>query len=91
MAALTNTSVQPEWCNNAADKMTLYAIKGMTAADTIDFGGSGLGTYKAVKFAVIIGTTFAGNAVCAVASTVVTIPAGPANDAGYMLVWGVST
>lgn len=91
MAALTSSTVLNVWTNDAADRCALYAIKGMTAADTIDFGASGLGNFRAVKFAVIIGTTFAGAATCTVGSvTVVTIPAGPALDAGYMLVWGVA-
>jgi hypothetical protein len=90
MAALTSTNVTAMWANDAADKCALYAIKGMSAADTIDFGASNIGAFKAIKFAVIIGTTFAGAATCTVATTVVTVPAGPSLDAGYMLVWGVS-
>ena len=43
-----------------------------------------------VKQAVMIGTTVNGSATAAVSGTVVTMPAGLAADAAYLLIWGAS-
>jgi hypothetical protein len=44
--------------------------------------------YQVVKQAAMLATTVAGTASCTVSGTTVTMPAGLANDAGYLLVWG---
>jgi hypothetical protein len=66
----------------------LIALKGVTAADTVDVGAA----FKVVKRAGIVsdtGTTIA--AIATITGTVLTIPAGPSNDGVWLLVAGVAS
>jgi len=73
-----------------SDKLALYALRAVTAADTVDMGPSGLSDFLAIKQAIVMGTTVALATVASIAGTVLTMPAGLANDAGYLMVWGPS-
>jgi len=86
MAALTlGGQVIQVWSDGLSDFVALYVLRGVTAADTIDLSAD----YKSVKRAVLLGVTVAGATVATNSGNVVTMPAGPANDAAYLLVYGV--
>lgn len=73
-----------------ADKVGFYALRAVTTGDTVDMGPAGLSDFLAIKQAIVMGTTVAVATVAAIAGTVLTMPAGLANDAGYLMVWGPS-
>jgi len=72
-----------------SSEVVLYALRKVTAGDTIDLSvdfnppiaAALIGTAGAAAGTSAVVTTFAGN--------VLTIPAGPSNSAGVMVVWGV--
>jgi uncharacterized membrane protein len=69
-------------------RTALYALKNVDASDTVDVASS----FKVVKRAGIVsdtGTTIA--AISTITGTVLTIPAGPAGDAVWLLVCGVAS
>jgi hypothetical protein len=89
MAAITASQILRVYVNDAPDRTALYKISKVTAGDTADLGPSGISAdYQLVQQATMLATTIAGTAVCSVSGTTVTMPAGLANDAGYLLVWG---
>jgi len=90
MAVLDSRSVFKVFADGDSDRVVLYALRKVSAGDTVDTGPSGLTDFSAPKQAFAMGTTVAGTASVAIAGTVLTMPAGLANDAGYMLVWGAS-
>ncbi len=73
------------WTDGLSDFTALYVLRGITAADTVDLSPD----FRSVKRAVLLGVTVAGAVVASNTGNVVTIPAGPANDAAYLLVYGV--
>jgi hypothetical protein len=87
MAALDPTRYPKQWHDGLAERTALYALRNITTGDTVDLAQD----FTVVKRAVLLGTTVAG-AVAAVASanTIITIPAGVAADAGYLLAFGVA-
>jgi len=89
MAAITAAQLRAVYTNDAPDRTVLYRISKVTAGDTVDLGPAGVAQdFQLVKQATMLATTIAGTAVCTVSGTTVTMPAGLANDAGYLLVWG---
>jgi hypothetical protein len=89
MAALTSQQIVKVWSDNAADLTALYRISKVTAGDTVDIGPSGVAPdFQLVKQAAVLATTVSGTASASVSGTVITMPAGLSNDAGYLLVWG---
>jgi hypothetical protein len=69
-----------------SERIVLYAMRNITAADTIDLSGD----FNPPLRAALVGTTLAGAVlVSTFAGNVLTIPAGPNKDAAYMLVYGV--
>lgn len=89
MAAMTAAQIKRVYASDAPDRTVLYEVSKVTAADTVDLGSAGVAQdYQLVKQAAMLATTVAGTASCSVSGTVVTMPAGLANDAGYLLVWG---
>lgn len=88
MAVLDVTHYALVWQDGLSEKTALYALRNVTAADTVDVTGQ----FSVVKRAVIIGTTLVGSGIVStIAGTVITIPTGPASDAGYLLVYGCSS
>lgn len=86
MATLVlGTQVVREWENGEAERTALYALRNVSTADTIDLTVD----FAAVKRAVLLGVTVAGAVVASNTGNVVTIPAGVAADAAYLLVFGV--
>ena len=87
MAVLASTNVVKVFENGLADRMVLYALRKVSTGDTFDTSAD----FLVARQAIAVGTTVVGQAPVVIsASTVVTMPAGLTNDAGYMLVWGVS-
>jgi hypothetical protein len=84
MAALSNNQVAKCWSDGTADRVALYALRNCTAGDTADL----VAEFTLLKRAVMLATTVSGAAAATVSGTSVTVPAGLAGDAGYVLVWG---
>lgn len=87
MALLTSDQCVELFSDGRCGRTALYALKNVDAADTVDVASS----FKVVKRAGIVsdtGTTIA--AISTITGTVLTIPAGPADDAVWMLVVGVA-
>ena len=89
MAALTpGDQFALAFKDGVCERTALYALKGTTAADTVDVGAE----FRVVKRAGIVsatGTTIA--AISGISGTNLTIPAGPAADGVWLLVVGVAT
>lgn len=86
MAALTlSVQVVQVWTDGLSDFTALYALRGITAGDTVDLTPD----FRAIKRAVLLGVTVAGTVTATNTGNVITIPAGPSNDAAYLLVYGV--
>jgi hypothetical protein len=86
MAVLTGTNVVPVYRDGVSDRIVLYALRKVTTGDTFDLAPD----FSVPKQAIMLGTTVNGSATSSVSGTVVTMPAGLANDAAMLLVWGVS-
>lgn len=88
MALLTNDQAVMVYMDGACSRAALYALKNVDAADTVDVANH----FKVVKRAGIVsdtGTHIA--AVSTITGTVLTIPAGPADDGVWLLVVGVAS
>ncbi len=86
MAVLTGAQFVKVWEDGLSDKTALYALRNVSTSDTANVSSD----FSIVKRAVVLGTTVSGSLSASVATTVVTMPAGLASDAAYMLVWGAS-
>ncbi len=86
MAALTADQVELVYQDGRCGHTALYALKNATAADTVDVGSA----FKVVKRAGIVSDTGTTIASVSIAGTVLTVPAGPANDGVWLLVVGVA-
>ncbi len=90
MAALGTTRYPLMWMNGESDRVALYALRDITAGDTVDLAEQ----FTCLKRAVIMGTTVAAAVSSAVGTgvdaTKVTVPAGATRDAGYLLVYGTA-
>jgi hypothetical protein len=84
MAVLTNVQVAGVYYNGASDQVALYALRKVTTGDTYDLSAD----FSSPRQAFIIGTTVLGEEQCTINGTVVTMPSGLNNDAGWLLVWG---
>lgn len=85
MVALAPERYVAVWHDGQSERTALYALRNVDAGDTADVAQ----LFSVVKRAVILGTTLAGaGVVSTIAGTVVTLPAGPTDDAGYLLVYG---
>lgn len=86
MAALTSTQCVRVWDDGQSERTVLYSMRNVTAGDTADLAVE----FSVVKRAVMLGTTLVGQgAISNIAGTTITLPNGPANDAGWLLVYGV--
>jgi hypothetical protein len=87
MAVLTGSQVVKAFSSGEADRCCLYALRKVTSADTVDLSAD----FSSPKQAFIMGATVIGTAAfITITGTVLTIPAGLAADAGWLLVWGAS-
>ena len=87
MATLVNgTNAVKVHDDGDSERVVLYAMRNITAADTIDLSQE----FSQVRYAAIIGTTVVGAIlVSTISGSVVTIPAGLSHDGAYMLAFGV--
>jgi hypothetical protein len=86
VAVLSGANVVQQWSNGEAERVTLYALRHVTAGDTFDLSSD----FNPPTGGTIIGTVgAAAGAVASLAGNVVTIPTGPSNSGGYLLVFGV--
>jgi hypothetical protein len=80
----------PVFQMGAADRVILVGLRNVTTGDTLDLGATGMNLLAVINRAVIISVTsfveIAAN--WNAPGTVVTMPSGMANDAGYLLAWG---
>jgi hypothetical protein len=86
MAVLTPQQVASVWQEGICERTHLFALKNVTAGDTFDLSSY----FSFAKRAAMVGVTVAGSAIATVASNVVTVPATVANDAIFLLVFGVA-
>lgn len=86
MAALEPNRYPLMWHNGESDRVALYALRDITAGDTIDV----IQQFTIIKRAVIMGTTIAAAVGASISGTTVTIPAGANRDGAYLLVYGVA-
>ena len=66
------------------DVIVLFALKNVTTGDTFDVGG----WLQFINRAVVLGIISFVEIAASFSGTVVTMPSGLSNDAGYMLLWG---
>ena len=89
MAVLTyGSNVTLQWANGVADKTALYAVKNVSTSDTINLSPD----FLLLTQAALLGIT--PNQVLlapSLAGTTLTMPAGLAGEAGYILVFGESS
>jgi len=71
-----------------ADKVVLVALRNATANDTLDLGAPGLNQLQVINRVACISVTSFVEIAANFAGTVITIPSGFQNDAGYLLAWG---
>lgn len=87
MALLTFDQVSMEFQDGKAEKMCVFVLKNVTAGDTVNLNGY----FKVVKRAVALSATdIHSGSITTIAGTVITIPAGPAADAIWVMVVGVT-
>lgn len=88
MAVLTTDQVHMAYTVGVCERTALFALKNVTAADTVDVSGY----FKVVKRAGIVSDT--GTTIAAVgtitSNSILTIPAGPSSDGVWLLVVGVA-
>lgn len=86
MALLNTDQVSFQYGAGNCGKTVLLALKGVTAGDTFDIA-PWLKVIKRIGLVSDTGTTIA---TCVFTGTVVTLPAGPANDGCWVLAVGVA-
>lgn len=86
MAVLVGYQCVKVWSEGIADRVVLYAFRNANAGDTFDAAAD----FSIVKRAVALGVTVNGATSASTSGTVITLPAGLAADAGYVLAWGCS-
>lgn len=85
MADIT-TQISAVYQDGSCAKTVLFACKNATAGDTVNVGAF----FRVINRAGMISVTGATVAAPTSTGTVLTIPAGPAQDAAWLLVYGVS-
>lgn len=78
----------PVFSAGQADRVVLVGLRNVTTGDTLDLGQAGMELLQVVNRAVIISVTSFVEIAASVTGTVITMPGGLANDAGYLLAWG---
>lgn len=87
MAVLGPGQISLEFSDGKAERMCVFSLKDVTAADTVDLNGY----FKVVKRAVAASATDTHTgSISTISGTTITIPAGPNRDAVWLMVVGVS-
>jgi hypothetical protein len=88
MALLADNQVLLAFTEGSCGKTALFSLKNVSATDTVEL----VSHFKIVKRAGIVSDTGTTIAACTIsANTLVTIPAGPANDGVWLLAAGVAS
>lgn len=87
MAALDPSKYPIKWWDGSSDRVAVFALLNISAADTVDLAAY----FSTVRRATLLGVTVAATLTANVSGTVVTIPAGASNDAGILTVYGVAS
>jgi hypothetical protein len=74
--------------DGVADRLILVGLRDVTTGDTLDLGPSGMDLLGFVNRAVLMSVTSFVEIAGTWNGTVVTMPAGLANDAAYLMAWG---
>lgn len=89
MAVLTPAQVIPKYVAGDAEQVVLFALKNVSAADTIDLSTIGNNASFLFIYKAVVVTGAGAAAAATVVGTVVTMPTGmPANSSGYLTVVG---
>lgn len=86
MAALTSDRYPRRHISGDTDRWAVYSLLNINAADTVDL----VVDFAVVRRATLLGITVSAALAATVSGTVVTIPAGAANDAAVLTVYGVA-
>jgi uncharacterized membrane protein len=86
MALLTNDQVALVYQSGVCGRTALYSLKNVDASDTVDVAAQ----FKVVKRAGIVSDTGTTIGATTIAGTVLTIPAGLADDGIWLIVCGVA-
>lgn len=86
MAVLTTDQFDLVYKDGVCGRTGLYAVKNVTAGDTMDIGTH----FKAVKRAGLVSDTGTTIASVSASGTVLTVPSGPSADAVWVIVVGVA-
>lgn len=78
----------PVFQGGSADRVLLVGLRNVSSGDTLDLGNTGMGLMLFINRAVCISVTSFVEIAVNWTGTIVTMPAGLTNDAGYLLVWG---
>lgn len=88
MASLTAANVIPQYTTGGADLLGLYALRNVTAGDTIDIATLGQPVFQQIKRGVVLGVSDFVEIAATFTGTTVTMPSGLANSSAYLLIWG---
>jgi hypothetical protein len=89
MAQITaGVGAVPIFQAGAADRVVLVGLRNVTTGDTLDLGATGMNLLAVINRAAIISVTSFVEIAATFNGTVVTMPGGMTNDAGYILAWG---
>jgi hypothetical protein len=88
--ALINPGVGavPVFQAGTADRIVLVGLRNVNTGDTLELGSTGMNLLQVINRAVIISVTSFVEIAGTFTGTVVTMPSGLTNDAGYLLAWG---
>lgn len=87
MAALDPAKYPMKWMDGSSDRVAVFALLNITAADTVDLGAY----FSVVRRATLLGVTVNAALAATVSGTVVTVPAGASADAGILTAYGVAS
>lgn len=89
MAALTGLNVDVLYNQGGADLFAAFALRNINTGDTLDLGLTGVQpAFQIIRKAVIMSNASNVAAICTVAGTVVTMPAGLTSASAYLSVTG---
>lgn len=86
MAALPQPQYPLRHKSGDSDRYAVYALLNINAADTVDLAAD----FSRVLRATLLGITVAAAVSATVSGTVVTIPAGAANDVAILTAYGIA-
>lgn len=87
MAVLAIDQFTLEFSDGKCERTCVFSLKNVTAGDTVNLNGY----FKVIKRAVALsGTDVHAGVISTISGTVMTIPAGPAQDGVWVMVIGVS-